>query len=617
MTENHKQKGVLERVFAVSPKGKGLLAASCIASVLGMVLSLVPYLSVYFICKYFLLGAAGEHGGIVLWTAVAGGAIIGNMVFTFLGSAGCHAVAFDALYRYRLYVMEHLGRISMGYFSTHTSGGIQKLMDENIEKMEGFIAHILPDLIGSLVMVIILFLSIAYLNLVLAAAVVAAIIAGFFFQMLVFGGNKVKTIMTAVTQSSTKMTGAFSEYVRGMAEVKLFGRAGAVTNALKQHIAAYMGWEIKSYKNSAFAMSMYKSIVLSLLSVALPVGVWLLARNPSKELILSILMTLILVPALFEPLTGCIEYATQLRMLQVGLVQIDEIVQEPAYIDSDAGAIDTDSDTAMTTDSDAGAAAFVPRSWEVCFDTVSFSYQTSADPLRKPALSGISFTAPQGQMTALVGESGGGKSTIGQLLLRFWETEEGAITIGGVSIRDIPFSRLMEYTAAVFQDTYIFAGTVMENIRMHSHASDEAVMEAARQACCHDFIMKLPHGYGTMVGSGHSKLSGGEAQRISIARAILKNAPIVILDEALAYTDAENENQIQTAIKNLVRNKTFIVIAHRLQSIAEAGQILVMQDGKIIERGTHHMLMSGDTEYKALWDLQHTADEWSIDRRQE
>jgi len=615
MTENHKQKGVLERVFAVSPKGKGLLAASCIASVLGMVLSLVPYLSVYFICKYFLLGAAGEHGGIVLWTAVAGGAIIGNMVFTFLGSAGCHAVAFDALYRYRLYVMEHLGRISMGYFSTHTSGGIQKLMDENIEKMEGFIAHILPDLIGSLVMVIILFLSIAYLNLVLAAAVVAAIIAGFFFQMLVFGGNRVKTIMMEVTQSSAKMTGAFSEYVRGMAEVKLFGRAGAVTNALKQHIAAYMGWEIKSYKNSAFAMSMYKSIVLSLLSVALPVGVWLLARNPSKELILSILMTLILVPALFEPLTGCIEYATQLRMLQAGLVQIDEIVQEPTYIDSDAGAIDTDSDTAMTTDTE--TAASVPRSWEVRFDNVSFSYQKSADPLRKQALSGISFTAPQGQMTALVGESGGGKSTIGQLLLRFWETEEGAITIGGVSIRDIPFSRLMEYTAAVFQDTYIFAGTVMENIRMHSHASDEAVMEAARQACCHDFIMKLPHGYNTMVGSGHSKLSGGEAQRISIARAILKNAPIVILDEALAYTDAENENQIQTAIKNLVRDKTFIVIAHRLQSIAEAGQILVMQDGKIIERGTHQMLMNGDTEYKALWDLQHTADEWSIDRRHE
>ena len=611
MSMSTKQKGVLERVFAVSPKGKGLLAASCIASVIGMVLSLVPYLSVYFICKYFLLGAAGEHGGIVLWTAVAGCAIIGNMVFTFLGSAGCHAVAFDALYRYRLYVMEHLGRISMGYFSTHTSGGIQKLMDENIEKMEGFIAHILPDLIGSLVMVIILFLSIAYLNLVLAAAVVAAIIAGFFFQMLVFGGNKVKTIMTAVTQSSTKMTGAFSEYVRGMAEVKLFGRAGAVTNALKQHIAAYMGWEIKSYKNSAFAMSMYKSIVLSLLSVALPVGVWLLARNPSKELILSVLMTLILVPALFEPLTGGIEYATQLRMLQAGLVQIDEIVREPALDASDTGAID------INTDSDFGTTTSVPHDWNVRFDNVSFSYQKSADPLRKQALLEISFTAQQGQMTALVGESGGGKSTIGQLLLRFWETEEGAITIGGIPIRDIPVSRLMQYTAAVFQDAYLFADTVMENIRMHSHASDEAVMEAARQACCHDFIMKLPQGYDTMIGSGHGKLSGGEAQRISIARAILKNAPIVILDEALAYTDAENENQIQTAIKNLVRDKTLIVIAHRLQSIAEADQILVMQDGKIIERGTHQTLMSGDTEYKSLWDLQHTADEWSLDGQAE
>mgnify|MGYP000993269618 CR=1 FL=1 len=610
MTENHKQKGVLERVFAVSPKGKGLLAASCIASVLGMVLSLVPYLSVYFICKYFLLGAAGEHGGIVLWTAVAGGAIIGNMVFTVLGSAGCHAVAFDALYRYRLYVMEHLGRISIGYFSTHTSGGIQKLMDENIEKMEGFIAHILPDLIGSLVMVIILFLSIAYLNLVLAAAVVAAIIAGFFFQMLVFGGNKVKTIMTAVTQSSTKMTGAFSEYVRGMAEVKLFGRAGAVTNALKQHIAAYMGWEIKSYKNSAFAMSMYKSIVLSLLSVALPVGVWLLARNPSKELILSILMTLILVPALFEPLTGCIDYATQLRMLQAGLVQIDEIVQEPALTDSDTIAIDTDSDTAMTTD--AGAAAFVPHSWEVCFDNVSFSYQKSADPLRKQVLSGISFTAPQGQMTALVGESGGGKSTIGQLLLRFWETEEGAISIGGVSIRDIPFSRLMEYTAAVFQDTYIFAGTVMENIRMHSHASDEAVMEAARQACCHDFIMKLPQGYDTVAGEGGSTLSGGEKQRIAIARALLKDAPLLLLDEPTASLDARNEVAVQKAIGQLVRNKTVIMIAHRLKTVEHADQILVVNEGRIEETGTHRELLVRNGLYARLWNLQNRSKEWSL-----
>jgi len=248
MTENHKQKGVLERVFAVSPKGKGLLAASCFSSVLGMALSLVPYLSVYFICKYFLLGTVEGQSSIVLWTAVAGGAILGNMVFTFLGSVGCHAVAFNSLYRYRLYVMEHLGRISMGYFSTHTSGSIQKLMNENIE---GFIAHILPNLIGSLVIVIILFLSIAYLNLVLAAVVASAIIAGFFFQMLVFGGSRVQTIMTEVMQSSAKMIGAFSEYVRGMAEVKLFGRAGSVTNALKRYVADYMGWEIKSYKKSA------------------------------------------------------------------------------------------------------------------------------------------------------------------------------------------------------------------------------------------------------------------------------------------------------------------------------------------------------------------------------
>lgn len=199
-----------------------------------------------------------------------------------------------------------------------------------------------------------------------------------------------QTIMTEVMQSSAKMTGVFSEYVRGMAEVKLFGRAGSVTNALKRYVTDYMGWEIKSYKKSAFAMSMYKSLVLSLLSAALPVGVWLLARNPSRELILSVLITLILVPALFEPLTECIEYATQLRMLQAGLIQIDEIVREPALAVSDVGAID------INTDSDFGTAASVPHDWNVRFDNVSFSYQKSADPLRKQALSEVSFTARQG-----------------------------------------------------------------------------------------------------------------------------------------------------------------------------------------------------------------------------
>ena len=228
------------------------------------------------------------------------------------------------------------------------------------------------------------------------------------------------------------------------------------------------------------------------------------------------------------------------------------------------------------------------------------------------ALDNISFSCNEKEMTALVGESGSGKSTIGQLLLRFWDVHEGSIKIGGKDIKSIDTEDLMEKIAFVFQDTHIFSDTVRGNISMNGSCSDEQIIEAAKKARCHDFIMNLPKGYDTVIGSGNIKLSGGEAQRISIARAFLKDSEIVILDEALAYTDAENENLIQEAVRNLIEDKTVIVIAHRLKSIMDADKIIVLKEGKVIEEGTHQNLIENNGEYKTLWDLQFEAESWEI-----
>lgn len=587
-----KKHSITAHIFEEAEKGKGLFVLGVLASVIGMLCNTVPYLSVYAIGKIFLTGTFGNGKAVLFWIAVAGAAIVCNLLFTFLGSLSCHKVAFTALYRYRIKLMEHLGKVPIGFFSTHTSGGIQKIADENIEKLEAVIAHMIPDMTGSLAVLAVMFFGIGYLNIFLALTVLFSVIAAFCFQFMIFGGEKAKRIYTDFAKSSMSITAAFSEFIRGIADVKIFGKASGMTADLEKHIDGYLFWEISGYKRSAFFMSMYKSISLSILTFVLPVGGLLIVFQPSGETVLSVLTALIIAPALYEPLLTFVDYATQISMIQAGGKQIEEIMNAPLL------EVKEDSTSAENN--------------SVEFKNVSFSYQGETEKVQRQALNGVSFSCKEGEMTALVGESGSGKSTVGQLLLRFWDIHHGSITIGGKDIRSINTTELMDKIAFVFQETYIFADTVKNNITMSRSVSEAELIAAAKKACCHDFIQSLPQGYDTVIGSGSIRLSGGEAQRISIARAFLKDSPIVILDEALAYTDAENENLIQEAIKNLIHNKTLIVIAHRLQSIMEADKIIVLKNGSIIEEGTHKDLMSGNTEYKTLWDLQHEADIWEL-----
>ena len=592
---NKKSKGIFEHIFYDSNDGKAFLILSLCLSVIGMICNVVPYVSVYFISKLFLTSVGETKEEIIFWIIIAGAAIFLNLIFSFLGGLGCHKIAFKTLYTYRIKLMEHLGKLSIGFFSKNTSGSIQKIMDENIEKLEGIIAHMMPDLIGSSIVLLLLFLGIGYLNIIMAVTVLVSVVIAFFFQYMIFGSEKAKGRYASYMKASTNITSSFSEYVKGMAEVKLFGKSGGMLKSLENYLDESLQWEIINYKRSAFFMSMYKSVVLSLLTFVVPVGGLLIITDPTSHTVLSVIMTLIIAPALYEPLLTCVDYATQINLTKAGLFQIETIINEAAFVIKDS------SDEIKGNN--------------VVFDHVSFSYESEADPLRKMALNHVSFVCKEKEMTALVGESGSGKSTIGQLILRFWDVDEGSIRIGGRDIRSIKTKDLMEKIAFVFQDTHIFSDTVKNNISMNKNATDEETIEAAKKARCHEFIMNLPNGYNTIIGSGNIKLSGGEAQRISIARTFLKDSKIVILDEALAYTDAENENLIQEAIKNLVEDKTVLVIAHRLRSIMDADKIIVLNEGKIIEEGTHRDLLEKNGAYKSLWDLQHEAESWEIKAR--
>lgn len=587
------KKPVLARLFAIADRDRWKMIVSCGLTALARLIGMMPYVSVYAISKVLLLGEGAVENTIVLWGSIAALSILLNGVFTYFGSLTAHKAAFSILYEIRIHIMAHLGRLPMGFFCDNTSGSVQKTMDDSIEQIEIFVAHILPDLVGSACAVVALLVGLGSLNLWIALSVVLAVVGGSILQLLVWGGNRGQDILTGVASVSSKMTGAFSEYVRGIAEVKLFGLTGTVTRGLEEATNKYGDWENKLYNRSAPYYEGYKTIILSLLSVVLPVGVVLIKLNPGDPMILlGLIMGLIITPAICSPLMELVNYGTRMGQISVALYHIDQITHiEPI------ASIPNPKE---------------PSHYDVAFHNVSFSYQDTSDPLHTYAIRELTMEAKQNEMTALVGPSGGGKSTIGQLISRFWDVTNGKITIGGIDIREIEPTRLMTYVSYVFQDTFIFSDTVKGNITMNREASMDEIIGAAKMAQCHDFIMTLPEGYDTQIGNGGLGLSGGEVQRIAIARAILKDAPIVVLDEALAYSDAENENLIQKAIDQLIEDRTVIIIAHRLPSIKSADQIVVLNQGQIVERGTHSELMTQKDLYYELWSLQNEVDRWTL-----
>lgn len=591
------KKNAVMRVFQTAQCSSARYIIGVACSSVSILLSGVPFYTIYQIVRIFLEASlnntAVDVSAAWLWAGITLASIAVGIVLSIIGSFVCHSCAFHALYDLRMRILNHMGRLNLGFFTGGQSGAVQKTMNDNIEKMENIIAHDVSNLIGASLLLVSLSVLLFSINVPLALTIIAALVLAFIIQFSAFGGKRGQKIWTDLNRSSTELDAAFSEYVSGMEEEKIFGKpetaALRLTNLIEKNRKSLMAY----LKRVTPIYGAYKTITLSVLAFLLAVGCVLLYLNPGDHsLMMELLMFLIVGPAVISPLMELVEFGADLRNLAVRMDQIEDVMKMEPIAE---GTCDTP-----------------PVSAELSFQDVSFSYQKAADPLRRMALEHVTMHIPAGSFAALVGPSGGGKSTAGQLLARFWDVESGSISIGGKDIRDYSTKALMNTVAFVFQDTYIFAESVYDNIAMHQNVTQEAVEYAAKAARCHDFIQALPESYHTKLGDGGHKLSGGEAQRIAIARAILKNAPIVVLDEAMAFTDAENELALREGMAELLKGKTVLMIAHRLYSIQDADMIFVLENGRLKESGTHKDLLQKHGLYAHLWDIQNETESWRM-----
>lgn len=592
------KKNVIIRVFEAADCSLGKYLFGVICSSLSILFSGVPYYTVYKIIRIFLLSSLNGNPIVEtheLWILAITtiGSIVSGIAFSILGSFTCHKCAFDALYDLRIRILRHMGRLSLGFYTSGQAGAIQKMMNENIEKMENIIAHDVSNIIGAGLLLIALAALMFSINIVLALTIFISLSLAFIIQFSAFGGKQGQKIWSDLSKSSTELDAAFSEYINGMEEEKIFGRpemaAIRLTDLVEQnrkHWKAYL-------RRVTPIFGAYKTITISVLAFLLPVGCLLLYLNPNNHaLMMDLLMFLIVGPACIAPLMELVEFGAEMRNLSMRMDQIEAVMNiEPL---------------------EEGTEVEVRKGATITFNDVSFSYQKKDAPHRTMALNHVTMEIPAGSFVALVGPSGGGKSTACQLIARFWDVEDGSINIAGRDIRSYSIQTLMNTVAFVFQDTHIFAESAFDNIAMHKDVNYSDVEMAAKAARCHDFILSLPDGYETQLGDGGHKLSGGEAQRIAIARAILKNAPIVVLDEAMAVTDAENELALREGMAELLKGKTVLMIAHRLYSIQDADCIFVLDNGQVKESGTHIELMKQNGLYAHLWKIQKETEEWQM-----
>lgn len=591
------KKNAVLRVFQTAQCSSARYIWGVVCSSVSILLSGVPFYTIYRIVRIFLEASlnntAVDISAVWMWAGITLASIVMGIVLSIIGSFVCHSCAFHALYGLRMRILNHMGRLNLGFFTGGQSGAVQKAMNDNIEKMENIIAHDVSNLIGAGLLLVSLSVLLFSINIPLALTIVAALVLAFIIQFSAFGGKRGQKIWTDLNRSSTELDAAFSEYVSGMEEEKIFGKPEAAALRLTSLIEKNRKSLMAYLKRVTPIYGAYKTITLSVLAFLLAVGCVLLYLNPGNHgLMMELLMFLIVGPAVISPLMELVEFGADLRNLAVRMDQIEDIMKMESMAE---GTYDT-----------------TPVSAELIFQDVSFSYQKAADPLRRMALNHVTMHIPAGSFAALVGPSGGGKSTAGQLLARFWDVESGSILLGGKDIRDYSTKALMDTVAFVFQDTYIFAESVYDNIAMHQNVTREEVERAAKAARCHDFIQALPEGYRTRLGDGGHTLSGGEAQRIAIARAILKNAPIVVLDEAMAFADAENELALREGMAELLRGKTVLMIAHRLYSVQDADMIFVLENGRLKESGTHKDLLQKHGLYAHLWDIQNETENWRM-----
>lgn len=597
-SKKSKQKNGIARLMELAGRRKGQLTIACILSVLASAARLVPFFTIYglfreIILHYNDLSAISTTTIYYLIGTTAISAIIYG-VFGFWSTALSHRAAYNILFEIRIQLMEKLSRLPSGYFTKTTQGALKKIIQDDVEKIEEFIAHHLSDTVAGISMPIFTLLFLFIMDWRLALATLAPLIIA--ICVISFGLQNPKGAQTQVDMHQTRetMNGTIVEYVCGMQVIKVFNRTVSAFARFGNSINSYAEAVKKATIFFAPGMGIYYTALGAQLLLILPIGLVIGLTATSYIDFLPLLLLFFLVgTGLREPLENMMSMALSTNNISVGVSRIDEILSQPEI---QAPSLPKD-----------------PKTYDITYENVSFSYNND----EQYALKHINFSLKQNTITGLVGPSGGGKSTIAQLLLRFYEPQQGTIKIGGVNIRDIAPGKLMELIGYVFQDAVLFRDTIANNIRMgNCAASIEQVKEAAKSACIHDVITSLPNGYDTIIGEDDTYLSGGEKQRIAIARVFLKNPPIIILDEATAYADAENESLIQKSFSRLATGKTVLIIAHRLKSIESADHILVLQDGSLVSQGNHSQLLTNSTIYQDMVNANDRRDKWSLQKIQ-
>lgn len=481
----------------------------------------------------------------------------------------------------RIGLAEHLRKLSIGYLSRHDPGDLSSMMINDFMSAETGISHILPQLIGGLVMPFLAFSGMLWIDWRMALAMFISLPVA----MLVLNLSEGLQVLLSRKQIAAKINAGsrFEEYLQGIRVMKAYNLVGSRFIRLRDAFRAVKDSSMRLEALMGPFVLLSIALIRAGLTLMILCGTYLLLGGQLSVLVF--VMFLIVGSRVFDPLTSALVNFTEFRYFSYSGSRILRLMEEPEMAGTGAS----------------------PDCGDIVLEQVSFGYQD------KEILHDVSVTMKQGCLTALVGPSGSGKSTLMKLCARFYDPQKGRVLFNGTDMREIAPESLMEHISMVFQNVYLFQDTIRNNIRFgKSEATDEEIMAAARKACCHDFIMRLPDGYDTMVGEGGCTLSGGEKQRLSIARAILKEAPVILLDEATASLDPENEVEVQKAINTLIEGRTVIVIAHRLKTIRNADSILVFDDGRITEQGTHAELLARKGLYHKLWTIQEKAMGWQI-----
>ena len=573
----------MKRLLQIAGQRKSLLLASCTLAVIHSVLSLVPYALVFYIIKE-LTQSQPNFTTIQQYVVYAIVMVIVSMVAFLLSGILSHIAAFNILYGLRKTITEKVGILPMGYLSHRNSGAFKKIISDDVERIETFVAHQIPDFVKAVALPL---LTLGYLfsedwRLALISCLPLLVLV--VIMPLMFG-SKNQNLTQKYHHSLEEMSAGIVEYVRAMPVMKIFQQSAETFDKYGKKVLTFHRFVSDWIRHSSPPFAIFMSFASNAMLPVLVLGLYLYFHNGLT--LATLLFFLILGTGYMRPVFAMSNMAMQLQLIEQGVQQIDKILEAPIL-----------PETHTPQES---------SHYDIRFDKVSFAYDGE-----HYVLNDINFIAKEGSITALVGPSGAGKSTVGQLLSRFWDIQEGSISIGGVDIRQLSTEKLMQKVSFVFQDSFMFAQTMYENIRMGMNKTKEEVIEAAKAAQIHDFIMSLPKGYDTLFGQQGVHLSGGEQQRFQLARAILKDAPILILDEATAFADPENEYKIQLAFSELIKGKTVLVIAHRLSTITTADQIIVFEKGEINAIGTHNELLQSSELYQRMWNAHNRAQDWNI-----